>query len=80
MTILDFKDDFHTLHGKFPPCKMLSGKGIDSQRHTLSGKAILDKLPYSELEIMNQLRYSHLYGSIGEHGTITLIFSRILQI
>ena len=80
MTILDFKDNFHTLHGKFPPCKMLCGKGIDSQRHALSCKAILDKLSYSELEIMNQLRYSHLYESIGEQGTETLMFSRILQI
>ena len=79
-SIQDFKDNFHTLHGKLPPCKMLCGKGIDSQRHALSCKAILDKLSIPELDIMNQLRYSHLYGSIDEQETITMMFIRILQI
>ena len=79
-SINDFKDNFHTLYGNLPPCKMLCGKGIDSQRHALSCKAILEKLSLPELETMNQLRYSHLYGSISEQENITMMFSRILQI
>ena len=79
-SINDFKDNFHTLYGKSPHCKMLCGKGIDSQRHALSCKAILEKLSSSELDIMNQLSYSHLFGTIGEQLIITTMFSRILQI
>ena len=70
-SINDFKDNFHTLYGKSPHCKMLCGKGIDSQRHALSCKAILEKLSSSELDIMNQLSYSHLFGTIGEQLIIT---------
>ena len=78
--INDFKDNFHTLYGKYPPCKLLCGRGIDSQCHALSCKAIIEKLSPTELEIMNQLSYSHLFGSTDEQLKITIMYSRILAI
>ena len=73
-SVNEFKDNFHTQYGKYPPCKLLGGKGIDSQRHALVCPAILRKLTHEELNLINQLNYSFLVGSIEEQLQITIIY------
>ena len=75
-----FKDNFHTQYGKSPPCKLLCGKGTDSQRHALYCTEIIRKLTNEELNSINQLNYSYLFGSMEEQLQITIIYQRILEI
>ena len=79
-SVNEFKDNFQTQYGKPPPCKLLCGKGIDSQRHALSCPAIIGKLTPSELNSINQLDYSFLFGSLEEQLEITTIYQRIIEI
>ena len=79
-SVNEFKDNFHTQHGKYPPCQLLCGKGIDSQRHALICPAILRKLTNEELNSINQLNYSYLVGSIEEQLQITTVYQRIIEI
>ena len=78
-SVNDFKDNFHTRYGKFPPCK-LCGKGVDSQKHALTCIIIIRQLTRTELNMMNQVKYSYLFGSIKEQTMITKMFQRILEI
>ena len=79
-SVNEFKDNFHTQYGKYPPCQLLCGKGIDSQRHALICPAILRKLTHEELNSINQLNFSFLVGSIEEQLQITTIYQRIIEI
>ena len=79
-SVNEFKDNFHTQYGKSPPCKLLCGKGTDSQRHALYCTEIIRKLTNEELNSINQLNYSYLFGSKEEQLQITIIYQRILEI
>ena len=76
----EFKDNFHTQYGKSPPCKLICGMGTDSQRHALSCSAIIRKLTPEELNSINQLNYSFLFGSMEEQLQIITIYQRIIEI
>ena len=78
-SVNQFKEIFHILYGKSLPCKLQCGKGINSQCHSLSCEDTIIKLTPAELVLINQVHYSHMFGSIEEYMHITSIFSRILE-
>ena len=77
-SINQFKDNFHSLYGKTHMCKC--GKAIDTQSHALACELVKRELTQNELDILNNVKYSDLYGSMDQQYSITKIFQRILQI
>jgi hypothetical protein len=73
-----FKDNFHSIYGKTHMCKC--GKAIDTQSHALACELVKRELTQNELDILNNVKYSDVYGSVDQQYSITKIFQRILQI
>ena len=76
-SVNEFRDNFHTLHWKTPPCKMLCGEDTDNQRNALSCKIILAEISPNELHQFNRVEYTDLFGSIEENYLITIVYKRI---
>ena len=74
----DFKDNFHSLYGKQPPCKMLCGEDVDSQRHALSCKSSLKKRTPSEIDQINLVQCYDIFGSMEEQ--YQMAYKRILKV
>ena len=79
-SVNDFMDNFHSLYGKTPPCKTLCGENIDSQSHALACKSVLRKLTQTEVNLIKQVEYSDLFGSVDQQYQITSIYKRIIEV
>ena len=78
-SVNEFKDNFHSLYGKAPLCK-LCGLHIDSQELSLSCEKVKENLTEAELMIINKVKYNDIYREEERQLIITQIFQKILQI
>ena len=78
-SVIEFRDNFHTLYGKTPLCK-LCGLHIDSQELALSCEKVKENLTEADLMIINNVKYKNIYGKEERQLILTQIFQRILQI
>ena len=78
-SVNNFQDNFHTMYGKEPLCRFCK-TNIDSQEHALSCYNIKQELSNTELDKLNSIKYSDLFGSENQQLLITKMYQRILEI
>ena len=78
-SVNEFHDNFHTMYGKEPPCRVCL-TNIDSQEHSLVCSGIKEELTDSELDMLNSLKYSDLFGNESQQFLATKMYQRILEI
>ena len=78
-SVNNFQDNFHTRYGKEPLCRFCK-KNIDSEEHALSCYIIKQELSNTELDKLNSIKYSDLFGSENQQLLITKMYQRILEI
>ena len=71
---LNFKDNFHSKYGDNLQCD-LCNLHTDSQE-----EAIKCLILSQHVHIDSYIKYEHIYGSIQEQKTITILFSKLLEV
>ena len=58
----------------------LCGKNIDSQEHALECHVVNKHLESEDLNILSQVRYDDIFGTIDRQVKITKLFQKIIKI
>ena len=74
-----FQNNFHTMYGKEPPCRICL-TDIDSQEHSLACFRIKQEYTVTEVNMLNSVKYSDIYGNESQQLMVTKMFQRILEI
>ena len=75
----DFRDNFHTMHGQAPVCRLCESH-IDSQELSLSYDKIKENLSESEIQGLNSVKYQDIFGNEEQQLKVTKIYQRIIKI
>ena len=78
-SVNEFQNNFHTMYGKEPPCRICL-TDIDSQEHSLACFRIKQEYTVTEVNMLNSVKYSDIYGNESQQLMVTKMFQRILEI
>ena len=73
------KDNFHRLYGGEKACQFLCFNQDDNQEHILSCSTLISNLSDSNLQILQRVKYSDLFGTVIQQLEITNMFLVLLR-
>ena len=56
------------------------GKHVDNQENAFKCESVIERLSSEKKEILKHTKYEHIYGSINQQLTLTLLFEDIIHI
>ena len=74
------KDNFHKYYKENLSCPFLCESTIDSQEHLLTCPGIKKHLSIEQLEVLNDVRYEHIFGDPVEQLSAAKAFQLFLKV
>ena len=79
-SVKNIKDNFHQYYKGNLSCQLFCENSIDSQEHILICPGIKKHLSIKQLEVLNEVRYEHIFGDPLEQLGAAKAFQLILKI